>query len=217
MYSNRDSAGRTLAALLKEHELHNPLVLGIPRGGVIVAAAVAKALDAELDVILARKLRASGNPELAIGAVSEEGAMILNERVIEAHKIQDAYVEAERALQMELIAVRQARYRAVRPAADMTGRTVIVVDDGIATGSTMIAALQAVRRRGPREIIATAPVACPDAFRQIAAIADHFHCPLTPQDFAAVGDYYRDFRTINDDDVVDFLEQFSVPVRTDAR
>lgn len=224
MFANREEAGRQLAGRLLEPPLDHPIVLGIPRGGVVVAAAIARELKAELDIALARKLRAPYRPELAIGAVDEDGSIVRNEDCIAFLEVGDDYIEQELRRQMHEIAERKALYRPVRPAVRLKGRSVIVTDDGIATGSTVIAALHSVRNQQPREIVLAIPVASPDRLREIAKLADRTVCLLAPADFNAVGMYYKDFQSVEDAEVVAILRQFArqaeggkprkVPIRT---
>jgi predicted phosphoribosyltransferase len=207
MFANREEAGVQLAERLRKWPMTNPIVLGIPRGGVIIAAAIARAIGGELDVVLARKLRAPYYAEFAIGAVDEDGDVVRNTEGITVFDISEAYVQQEKERQLQEIAERKALYRSVRPAAPLKGRSVILTDDGLATGSTMIAALHAVRKKEPREIILAVPVASPDRLRQAEKLADRSVCLLTPADFTAVGIYYADFHPVDDREVVDCLRQ----------
>lgn len=209
MFENRADAGRQLAAKFAGRELHNPLVLAIPRGGVVTGAALARELGAELDVVLARKLRAPEQPELALGAISEEGEVYLNHPSRQFLERLHDYLAKERQHQMAEIARRTALFRHVRPPAAVTGRSVIVTDDGIATGSTMIAALKSLRARQPREIIVAAPVASPDRLGEIRRWCDDVVCLLAPDGFWAVGQFYRDFTQVEDAEVVELLRAFA--------
>jgi predicted phosphoribosyltransferase len=202
MFANREQAGIALAERLKDLALSAPIVLGIPRGGVVIAAAIAREIGAELDVVLARKLGAPFYSEFAIGAVDEDGDVVLNEEGINVFEIPEAYIAQEKERQLELIADRKARYRSVRPAASLKGRTVILTDDGLATGSTMMAALRAVRKKMPGEIILAVPVASPDRLREAGKLADRTICLHAPADFRAVGTYYEDFAAVEDDEVI---------------
>lgn len=207
MFDNREQAGVDLAQRLRELELVDPIVLGIPRGGVVVAAAIARELGAELDVVLARKLRAPHNSEFAIGAVDEDGEVVRNAESIGLFDISEAYIQQEKERQIREIAQRKELYRAVRPTAFLKGRSVIVADDGLATGSTMIAALHAVRKNGPCEIVMAVPVACPDRLREAEKLADQTVCLLAPLGFTAVGVFYADFRPVDDEEVIDCLKE----------
>jgi predicted phosphoribosyltransferase len=207
MFRNRADAGRRLAARLRGRELHDPLVLAIPRGGAVTGAALAQELGAEPDVVLARKLRAPGQPELAVGAVAEDGRVYLTPFACEYLGAPHRYLVEERRHQLAEIARRQQLLRAVRPRAPVRGRSVIVTDDGIATGSTLIAALQAVRAQGPRELIVAVPVAPADRLEEIRRLCDDVVCLLCPVDFWAIGQFYQDFTQVEDGEVVELLRQ----------
>ncbi|MBI1902492.1 MAG: phosphoribosyltransferase [Planctomycetia bacterium] len=208
MFRDRADAARQLAAKLKRRKLTNPLVLAIPRGGVVTGAVLARELSADLDIVLSRKLRAPGQPELAVGAVSETGEIYLNPGVL-GQVASEEYLADERRHQMQVIARRKELFRKARPAAPIAGRTVIVTDDGIATGATMIAALQTVKPQGARELIVAVPVASPDRLASVKRWCDETVCLLTPRDFWAIGQFYEDFREVTDDEAVDLLRQFA--------
>jgi putative phosphoribosyl transferase len=216
MFRNREGAAHRLAAKLKGRELYDPLVLAIPRGGVVTGAVLARELGADLDVVLSRKLRAPGNPELAVGAVSEDGRVYLNPEARELLDLADESLAEERRRQMAEIARRQTLFRGVRPQASVTGRSVIVTDDGIATGATMIAALQAVRAQEPRELIVAVPVASPDRLEEVRRWCDEAVCLFTPELFWAVGQFYEDFTQVEDEQVVEMLREFA-PAETRSR
>jgi predicted phosphoribosyltransferase len=207
MFRDREDAARQLAKRLKGRELHDPLVLAIPRGGVVTGAVLAQELGAELDVVLSRKLRAPMQPELAVGAISEDGRVYLNPVAQELLDLTEDYLAEERRHQFAEIARRKKLFRGVRPQAPVTGRSVIVTDDGIATGSTMIAALQAVKTQHPRELIVAAPVGSPDRLEEVRRWCDDVVCLLTPHDFWAIGQFYMDFTQVEDEQVVDMLRQ----------
>jgi predicted phosphoribosyltransferase len=213
MFRNREDAARQLAQLLKGRELHDPLVLAIPRGGVVTGAVLARELGAELDVVLSRKLRAPMQPELAIGAISEEGRVYLNHHARQIPYLTDDYLAAERRHQLDEIARRKKLFRGVCPEAPIADRSVIVTDDGIATGSTMIAALQAVKTQNPREVIVAVPVASPDRLEQVRRWCDDVVCVLSPEEFWAIGQFYLDFTQVEDEEVVQLLREFASPVR----
>ncbi len=216
MYHDREDAAHKLAAALKEFKSRNPLVLAIPRGGVVTGAVLAQELGGDLDVVLARKLRAPGQPELAIGAIAENGQVHLNERAVEALGVSDEYLDEEKRHQLSEIARRKRLFRSARSEATVSGRTVIVTDDGIATGSTMMAALQTIRPQRPRELIVAVPVAPFDRLPAFRKRCDKLVCLLSPAEFWAVGQFYEDFRTVEDEDVVELLKGFAPRAESDA-
>ncbi len=192
-FRDRAEAGRAVAEALAGMGLEGALVLGVPRGGMVTAREVALALGGELDVALARKLRAPNNPELAIGAVAEGGEMYLDERLAHNVGADEAYVERERAYQVQVIAERAERYRQIRPRVPLAGRRVVVTDDGVATGATMLAALRAARQEGPERLVAALPVGPDHTVQELAKGADLMVCLRVPPHFAAVGQFYQVF------------------------
>lgn len=207
IFTNREEGGRRLGRELKSQSLRNPVVLAIPRGGVATGAALAKAIGAELDVVLSRKLRAPFQPEFAIGAIGEDGEVYLDRRSVAYAGAEEAYIEKERRHQVGEIERRRALFRRVRPQASLQGRSVILTDDGIATGATMIAALHVVRAQQPYEVIVAVPVASPDRLEVIRGLCDRVVCLHAPDDFQAVGQFYREFETVEDEDVVRMLKE----------
>lgn len=178
------------------------VVLGIPRGGVVVAAEVARELGAPLDVVVVRKIGAPGNPEFAVGAVDEDGRVLGGS----SQYATEEYVAAAAERLREEIARRVELYRGGAAPVDVRGKTAIIVDDGIATGMTVLAAVESVRRRGAHRVIAAAPVAAPDAADRIAAIADEFVALEVPHGFSAVGQFYAEFAQTDDAEVVELLQ-----------
>ncbi len=201
VYDDRGHAGRALAAELERYRGPETLVLAVPRGGVTVGAEVADALGAELDVIVARKLGTPYNPELAMGAVAGDGVPFVDRRLAARLGITDDRIAEEATRQAEEVRRREAAYRGDRPEPDVAGRTVVVVDDGVATGATLRVALQAVRRRNPGRLVCAVPVGPADTLDRLAAECDEVVCPLRPRHFMAVGEWYRDFRQVGDDEV----------------
>lgn len=204
MFMDRTDAAHRLADALAAYRGENPLVLAIPRGAVRMAKVIASQLGGEVDVVLVRKLPAPGSPEFAIGAVDETGWTYLADHA-RRMGIDDDYIEAECAAQVALMARRRAQYTPVRPPIDPAGRTVIVVDDGLATGSTMIAALHAIRAKGPKKLICAVPVAPPDTAERVQGYCDELVCLATPFGFYAVGQFYRSFPQVEDDEVISAL------------
>jgi predicted phosphoribosyltransferase len=205
MFRNREDAARQLADKLRERKLHDPLVLAIPRGGVILGAVLAKELGAELDVVLSRKLRAPGQPELAIGAVAEDGRVYLNRHVQQVLEVPDEYLAEERQFQSGLLARRKQLFRTARPPASIRGRSVIVTDDGIATGATLTAALQVIKAQQPAEILVAVPVASPHRLEEVRRGCDEVVCLLHPKDFWSISQFYADFRPVKDEQVLELL------------
>ncbi|MFD3005642.1 phosphoribosyltransferase [Thermus tengchongensis] len=205
-FRDRRHAGALLVEALKPLGLERPVVLGIPRGGVVVADEVARGLGGELDVVLVRKVGAPGNPEFALGAVGEKGGLVLKPY---AYQYADpSYLEREAARQKDVIRRRAERYRKVRPKVPLAGRDVVLVDDGIATGSTMEAALAVVLSEKPRRVVVAVPVASPDAVERLKDQAEVVALS-TPPDFAAVGAYFMDFGEVTDEEVEGLLLQWS--------
>jgi predicted phosphoribosyltransferase len=194
-----------LAKRLKGRDLHDPLILAIPRGGIVVGAALAQELNAELDVVLARKLRAPSDPEVAIGAIAENGAVALDPDADDMLCTSETYFTEERRYQLAEIERRKKVLRAIRPPASIEGRMEIVTDDGIATGSTMIAALKMVRMHQPRELIVAVPVGSPDGLENVRHWCDELYCVERRRHFWAIGQFYRDFAEVNDDQVCHLL------------
>ena len=197
MFRDRTDAARQLVAALSAWRGKHAVVYAIPRGAMPLAAILAKELDAELDVVLTHKLGAPGNPEYAIGAVAESGWSHIQYR---SPDVDDAYVRTETAAQLERLRERRQRYGTARVSA--TGRIAIVVDDGLATGATMIAALHALREQKPSRLICAVPVAAADSLRRVQALADEVACLDAPLDFRAVGQYYENFDQVDDAQVI---------------
>ena len=205
-FRDRDDAARQLVAALQEYRGSNPVVLAIPRGAVPMGRIISDALGGELDVVLVRKLGAPGNPELAIGAVDERGVAILADHAAWTGA-DDEYIERETRRQLELIRERRSRYRPGKAAIPLAGRTVIVIDDGLATGSTMIAALKAARAQGPERLVCAVPVAAPDSLARVTRLADEIVCLAAPRSFMAVGAHYLDFSGVSDEQVIEILAE----------
>lgn len=206
-YTDRRDAGRHLARALTPLAGARPLVLALPRGGVPVAHEVACALHAPLDVLFVRKLAAPGSPELGLGAIVDgaDPQLVFNDDIVRALRPSPAYIEAERDRQLELIEQRKRRWRLTRPAEPVGGRLVILVDDGVATGGTARAALQALARNGARRVVLAVPVAPADARARLGLAPEDFVCPLQLRHLGAVGEYYDDFEQTTDEEVVALL------------
>jgi len=205
-FPNRAEAGRLLAEKLSKYAGRNDvIVLGLPRGGVPVAYEVARALGVPLDVFIVRKLGVPGFEELAVGAIASGGVRVLNEDVMRALPNADEIVEAVTAKETAELERREQSYRDGRPAPELRNRTVILVDDGLATGATMRAAVAALRRRGAAKIVVAVPVGPPDTCREFEDEADEVVCATAPELFQAVGQYYEDFSQTTDDEVRELL------------
>jgi putative phosphoribosyl transferase len=215
MFRNREDAAHRLARKLKGRIFRNPLVLAIPRGGVVTGAILARDLKADLDVVLSRKLRAPENPEFAMGAISESGDVYLNPDVREMVREIPSYLEEEKKHQLAEIARRKKLFRAVRPLAPVAGRSVLVTDDGIATGSTMIAALQGLKGQGAHEIIVAVPVGSPNRLAEVRRWCNDLVCLISTEDFWAIGQFYEDFEQVEDEQVIELLREFA-PVTKEA-
>jgi putative phosphoribosyl transferase len=210
-FKNRSEAGRLLAAALAEHRQRAPIVLALPRGGVPVAAEVATALKAPLDLVLVRKIGVPGQPELAMGAVTDGVAPVIvrNTDVIRYAGVTEEEFNAVRDKELAEIERRRKHYLEGRAPAVVSGRTVIVIDDGIATGATIRTALRALRARGPKELVLAVPVAAKETLEELREEADKIVCLEAPTWFQAVGAFYSDFRQVTDAEVVEILAGFA--------
>ena len=204
IFESRLDAARRLAQALGAYKGRNPLVLAIPRGAVAMGAEIARLLEGELDVVLVKKLHAPGSPEFAVGAVDESGWAYVAGYAASAGADQ-AYLAREKDAELALLRRRRAQYTPARAPADPAGRVAIVVDDGIATGASMIAALHAVRAKKPARLVCAVPVAPTESLEQIRPYADELVCLETPEGFMAVGQFYRHFEQVEDDEVVALL------------
>lgn len=217
-FPDRRAAGRALAARLDPLKGAETIVLGLPRGGLPVADEVARALGAPLDIVLVRKVGMPGNPELALGAIAgpEGGTMVLNEELIRLYGIDRDTIEAQAAPQRaELVRRRKLWGARLEPGA-LRGKRVILVDDGIATGATMRAAIEAVRADQPAEVVVATPVAPPEVVDAMARLADRVICMASPAAFVAVGRHYADFPQLDDAEVKDILAAAATPARPEA-
>ncbi|MFY9268322.1 MAG: phosphoribosyltransferase family protein [Candidatus Manganitrophaceae bacterium] len=213
IYRNREEGARLLAKRLASYRGRHPLILTIPRGAVPMGKIVSDALEGELDVILVHKLRAPYQEELAIGSVDEAGHLYLGNAYYSLG-LNEAYLEKEKATQVELLRKRRSRYTPVHPPIDPAGRIVIVIDDGIATGASMIAAVRAVRDKKPARLIAATAVAPPDSLAAIEPLADEVVCLQTPDDFYAVGQFFAEFGQVTDEEVIAILSEERTPSKT---
>jgi putative phosphoribosyl transferase len=214
-FADRHDAGRQLAERLAHRHEPDPLVLALPRGGVPVGYEIAVRLGASMDVMLVRKLGAPGFPELGIGAVVDgpQPLRILNERIVEAVQPPEGYIEAEEQRQLDLIAQRKRVLRRGRPPEPLRGRTVILVDDGIATGGTVRVALQALSQADVRKVVLAVPVAPPSVLAQLPIEPEDFVCLLMPPGFQAVGQYYANFEQVDDEEVIALLDRAQAAAR----
>jgi putative phosphoribosyl transferase len=206
LFVDRVDAGRRLASALKELADKDAIVLAIPRGGVVVGYEVAKALGLTLDVIIPRKIGAPGNPELAIGAMTEDGTVLLDNRLVEQLRVSEVYIRQESEAQKQEIKRRLKRYRGDVPYPILENREVILVDDGIATGSTMRAALASVRNKHAKTVVIAIPVGPASTIRELEEAADHVVCLHTPEAFYAIGQFYEDFAQTQDEEVTRLLK-----------
>src|SRR5687768_1103949 len=207
-FRDRTEAGRLLAARLEQYAgKPDVIVLALPRGGVPVGYEVAHALHVPLDVFVVRKLGIPGHEELAMGAVASGGVRVLNGQVVRGLGIPDSVIEAVANWELQELQRRERLYRGNRPPPDVRGKTVILVDDGLATGSTMLAAVQALRKLGPARIVVAVPVASGDTCQLLQEYVDEVVCAATPEPFYAVGLWYRDFSQTTDEEVRELLER----------
>ena len=206
-FVDRVDAGKRLASALKGFSGKHGVVLAIPRGGVVVGYVIAKALNLPLDVIIPRKIGAPNNPELAIGAVAEDGTAILDDNLIKYLGVSREYIKEETERQKQEIERRLKLYRQDMSYPDLKGLDVIVVDDGIATGSTMKAALASVKNRGAASITVAVPVGPPSTIEELNEMADRVVCLYTPQYFQAIGEFFTDFSQTSDEEVIKLLKE----------
>jgi predicted phosphoribosyltransferase len=212
VYRDRTEAGRVLAERLGTYaDRPELIVLALPRGGVPVGYEVARALHAPLDVFIVRKLGVPGHEELAMGAVATGGVRVLNDQVVRGLGIPDSVIDAVASWELEELRRRERLYRGDRPPPDVRGKTVILVDDGLATGSTMLAAVRALRQQQPARIVVAVPIAAPDTCELLRAEVDDVVCAVTPEPFYAVGLWYRDFSQTTDEEVRELLAQATEP------
>lgn len=204
---NRAAAGRALAGLLADHGGPDTRVLALPRGGVPVAYEIAEALESPLDLLLVRKLGVPGHSELAMGAIASGDVRVFNEDILRSLGIGEVAIEAVERREAEELARRERVYRGDRPALDLQGKRVILVDDGIATGATMRAAVQAVRQMGAARVTVAAPVSAPETLAILRQEADEVVCPFTPDPLWAIGRWYREFPQTSDEEVIELLRR----------
>ncbi|MFC7027505.1 phosphoribosyltransferase [Halomicroarcula sp. GCM10025324] len=205
MFADRADAGEQLAAALRERGVEADVVLAIPRGGLPIGRPVADALGVPLDVVVAKKIGAPNNPELAVAAVADDGTLWRNESIIGSYDLTDGYLESAREREQAAAREKFDRYRGDRPPLDLAGKRVVVVDDGLATGATMRACVQRVQAADPRAIVVAVPVGSPDTVTAIGRSVDDVVALEEPASFGAVGQFYRDFSQVSDEDAMAYL------------
>lgn len=214
VFKDRNEAGKLLAEQLAHYrDKAGVIVLGLPRGGVTVAHEIAAALGCPLDILIVRKIGFPGNPELAAGAVSETGTVVINEAIVSSYGVGKGYLEHETARQREEIVRRALLYRGGKGVPSLVGKTVILVDDGVATGATVKAAISTLKQEGIARLVLAVPVASQGAKAELAAMVDEWVCLQAPFGFMAVGNYYHDFTQVEDDEVVAMLKQGAISER----
>jgi len=206
IFNDRRDAGKKLAEKLVKFKEERPVILAIPRGGVVIGREIANALNAPLSIIVPRKLGAPYNPELAIGAVTRDGSTTLNEELIVSMNVSQSYIEKEKKRQMDEIERRIEKYKTME--IELRDRVVILVDDGIATGATMLAAIKSVEKKYPKKIVLAVPVGPPDTIKEMGRGVDEVVCLYTPAFFMAIGSFYRNFEQTTDDEVIEILKSF---------
>ncbi len=216
-FHDRSDAGRRLAARLLSYAPLHPLVLALPRGGAQVGYEVARALGVPLDVLVVRKLGVPGHAELAMGAIASGGTRVLNEEILELLHIPPRIVELVATMEAREVERRERLYRDGKPALELRGRTVLLVDDGLATGATMRAAIRAARRQGATRVIVAVPVAAREAVAELRTEADEVVCSATPEPFVAVGLWYEDFTPTSDEAVHELLDRAAREEAREAR
>lgn len=205
-FENRTTAGRTLGEALRDGDIDADLVLAIPRGGLPLGRAVADALDVPLDIVVAQKIGAPNDPEFAIGAVTADGNVWLNETVIERRDIDEGYVDRAREAEAETAREKAERYRDDGDLPNLTGKTVVIVDDGVATGATARACIERVKADAPERIVLAVPVGSPRTIAELEAEVDAVVCLETPERFRAVGQFYEQFDQVSDEEAMAYLE-----------
>jgi len=205
-FRNREEAAKDLAKELLKYQGKKTVILAIPRGGVILGYEIAKQLNALLDLIIPRKIGAPGNPELAIGAVTEDGTTIMNHLLVSKLSISQEYIELEKEQQIKEIKRRIKTYRDNCPPPNLEAKTIILVDDGIATGATMKAAIKSIRKQNPSTIVVATPVAPPNTIRDLKKEVDKLICLVSYEPFFAIGQFYEEFNQVSDDEVISLLK-----------
>ena len=221
-FQDRIEAGRLLAKELKALKGENTVVLGIPRGGIVIAREISLRLNCALDVVFSRKLGAPGNPELAIGAIGEEGKVCINKELVNSLGVNSAYIEHEKNTQLSLIKLRALEYRKIIPKISLKGKTAIVVDDGAATGATIESALLTMAQESPQKLIAALPVGPPETIERLSEYADEIICLRAPDFFGAISQFYNEFLQVEDVEVIKILQEEaqrrkSVAIRNNIR
>ncbi|TAL27463.1 MAG: phosphoribosyltransferase [Nitrospirae bacterium] len=210
LFKDRSEAALKLASKLMHYKGRaDVIVLALPRGGVVTGYEISKALNCQLDIIIIRKIGFPGQPELAVGAVSETGSVVLNEDIVSSYRIPQDYIDSEIKKQEEEIARRRVLYREGKGIPALNGKIIILVDDGIATGATMKAAIAALKKEKIKQLVVAVPVAAPDSAEDIKAMVDKWICLDTPHYFSSVGSFYQDFLQVGDDEVVKLLKDRS--------
>ncbi len=201
----KDAATQLATKLEKFREDPSAIIVGLPRGGVVTAAAIARILKLPLDIIVTRKIGAPDSPELAIGAVTEAGEILRNDQLIADFNVSDDYIKDEAAKQQQEAQRRLQAYRGDRPALNLTGKTVLLVDDGVATGATMKAAIVSAKAKGAGKVVVAVPVAPPETVAALKRLADEAICLHSPEDFSAIGQFYARFAQVTDEEVIQLL------------